>query len=124
METKISNSDPPNLKIRFEKAIKIIDAIQYLFQLNKHIGNIIFDKKEELKEVKSFTLKEEMVYRSNKVFRINVQSVALPDNYVPKVKSESEIINWLRNKIQSQHSSSYVLSLKYAEKTKVKFEQK
>lgn len=94
------------------------------FQLNKHIGNIIFDKKEELKEVKSFTLKEEMVYRSNKVFRINVQSVALPDNYVPKVKSESEIINWLRNKIQSQHSSSYVLSLKYAEKTKVKFEQK
>lgn len=36
METKISNSDPPNLKIRFEKAIKIIDAIQY-FEGKKRI---------------------------------------------------------------------------------------
>jgi hypothetical protein len=94
------------------------------FQLNEHIGNIVFDKKEESKQAKSFTLKEEMLYRNNKVFRRSVQSVALPENYNPKLKTEHQFLDWLRNKIHSRHSATYVLCLKYDEKTKVKLEQK
>ena len=93
-------------------------------QLNEHIGNIIFDKKEEPKQAKSFTLKEEMVYRNNKVFRRSVQSVALPENYNLKLKTETQVLDWLRNKIHSRHSATYVLCLKYEEKTKIKLEQK
>ena len=73
-------------------------------QLNEHIGNIIFDKKEIQPEDKPLTLKEKMVSMSNTEFGIKVQSVALPNNYNPILKSETQVVDWLRNKLHSQHS--------------------
>jgi len=48
----------------------------------------------------------------------------LPENYNPKLKTETQVLDWLRNKIHSRHSATYVLCLKYEEKTNVKLEQK
>ena len=40
METKLSNSDLPALNIRLEKALKIIEVIDYLFVTQR---KVIFD---------------------------------------------------------------------------------
>lgn len=93
--------------------------------LTEHIGSVVFEKKENaVSNEKISTLEEEMVCRNNMIFKIQAQSVVLPPNYKPQVKTENQVLDWLRNKIHSRHSATYVLSLKYEEKTKIKLEQK
>jgi hypothetical protein len=89
--------------------------------LTEHISNIVFERKENVSfEV---NLKNEMVY-NNQVLGIQVQSVALPKNYNQNPKTESQVMDWLRNKIHSRYSFAYSMSLKYGEKLNVKLEQK
>ena len=89
--------------------------------LTEHISNIVFERKENVSfEV---NLKNEMVY-NNQVLGIQVQSVALPKNYNQNPKTESQVMDWLRNKIHSRYSFAYSMSLKYVEKLNVKLEQK
>ena len=89
--------------------------------LSEDIGNIVFEKKEEVIALtEKLTLEEQLVYRHNKVFKIKVQSVALPNNYKHKPKTEAQVMDWLRNRIHNVHSFSYSISLKYAENLNTK----
>lgn len=94
------------------------------FELTEHIGNIVFEKKEEVSEPKIFTLEEQMVNHSNEVLGIKVMSVALPKNYDPAPKTEVQLFNWFENKLNHKHSFAYRMSLKYGEKLKIKLEKK
>jgi hypothetical protein len=96
-----------------------------MIDLNEHFKSVVFEKKEDLEsETKIFTLQEQMVNYSNEVLGIKVMSVALPLNYNPETKSETEVINWLQNKVKNNHTSAYILASKYGEKLKVKLEKK
>ena len=95
-----------------------------LIDLTEHIGNVIFEKKEDVSTPKIFTLEEQMVNYSNEVLGIKVMSVALPENFNPNPKSETELLDWLQNKIHHRHTPAYRISLKYGEKLKVKLEKK
>jgi hypothetical protein len=89
--------------------------------LTEHISNIVFERKENVSfEV---NLKNEMVY-NNQGLGIQVQSVALPKNYNLNPKTESQVMDWLRNKIHSRYSFAYSMALKYGEKLNLKLEQK
>jgi len=92
--------------------------------LTEHIGNIVFDKKEDSSIIADYNLEEQIVLFSNKVLGVQVQSVVLPANYLPQPKTETQVMDWLRNKIQSRHSFAYSMSLKYGEKTNLKLEKK
>jgi hypothetical protein len=81
--------------------------------LTEHIENIVFDRKyESISLSKTPTLEEELVCRHREVLKIKVQSVALPTNYNPAPKTEEQIMDWLRNKINNNYSSAYSISLK------------
>jgi hypothetical protein len=46
---------------------------------------------------------------------IRVQSVVLPYNHNPYVlKTEAQVLDWLRNNIHSQHSAFYQLNKKHS----------
>jgi len=92
--------------------------------LTEHIGNIVFDKKEDSSISVDYNLEEQIVLFSNKVLGVQVQSVVLPANYLPQPKTETQVMDWLRNKIQSRHSFAYSMSLKYGEKLNLKLEKK
>jgi hypothetical protein len=93
--------------------------------LSEHIGNIVFEKKDDVIPVsEELTLEEQLVYRHNKVFKIKVQSVALPNNYKHKPKTEAQVMDWLRNRIHSIHSFYYSISLKYADEHNIKLPKK
>jgi len=92
--------------------------------LTEHIGNIVFDKKEDSSISVDYNLEEQIVLFSNKVLGVQVQSVVLPANYLPQPKTEKQVMGWLRNKIQSRHSFAYSMSLKYGEKLNLKLEKK
>jgi hypothetical protein len=94
------------------------------FELNEHISNIVFKKKETIEEPKTHTLEEQMVNYSNEVLGVKVISVALPPNYNPAPKTEEETIDWLQNKVRHRNTIAYRLSLKYGERLKTKLEQK
>ena len=94
------------------------------FEINKHISDIIFEKKDDLTEAKILTMEEQMVNYSNKILGIKVKSVALPLKHTPETKTESQVIHWLRDRIHSRYSTAYELALKYGEKLKVKLDKK
>ena len=91
--------------------------------LTEHIGNVVFDKKEDSSST-DYNLEEQILLYSNNVFGIKIQSVALPPNYLPQPKTEEQVMNWLRNRIQNNWSYAYSMSLKYAEKLKLKLDKK
>jgi hypothetical protein len=86
--------------------------------LTEHIANIVFERKE------NSNLEEEMLRFNKEVLNIQVQSLVLPPRYNPAPKTESQVMNWLRNKIQSRYSYAYSMALKYGEKLNLKLEQK
>ena len=91
----------------------------------EHIGNIVFDRKDEsISLSETLTLEEELVCRHREVLKIKVQSVALPPNYNPAPKTEPQVMDWLRNRINNNYSLAYSIALKYGEKLHVKLEQK
>jgi hypothetical protein len=92
--------------------------------LTEHIGNIVFDKKEDSSIIPDYNLEEQIVLFSNKVLGVQVQSVALPPNYLPQPKNETQVMDWLRNKIYNRYSFAYSMGLKYGEKLNLKLEKK
>ena len=92
--------------------------------LTEHIGNIVFDKKEDSSISVDYNLEEQIVLFSNKVLGVQVQSVALPPNYLPQPKNETQVMDWLRNKIHNRYSFAYSMGLKYGEKLNLKLEKK
>lgn len=90
------------------------------FDAPEYIPNIVFEKKNDFSIDTTYNLEEQIVLFSNKVLGLKVQSVALPDNFTNELKTEAQVLHWLRNKIHNRHSSAYVLALKYGEKLKVK----
>jgi hypothetical protein len=92
--------------------------------VSEHVGNIIFDKKEDSAQPKIFTLEEQVVNYSNEVLGIKVMSVALPPTYTGQPKTEAQVMDWLRNKVHSRYTFAYSIALKYGEKVKIKSEKK
>jgi hypothetical protein len=93
--------------------------------LTEHIGNIVFERKSEtISPSGTLTLEEELLHRHREVLKIKVQSVALPPNYNPAPKTEAQVMDWLRNRLNNNYSSAYAIALKYGEKLHVKLEQK
>ena len=92
--------------------------------LTEHIGNIVFDKKEDSSIIADYNLEEQIVLYSNKVLGVKVQSVVLPPNYLPQPKNEKQVMDWLRNKIHNRYSFAYSMGLKYGEKLNLKLEKK
>jgi len=92
--------------------------------LNEHIADYIFDKKEDSSEAKLFTLEKQLVNFSNEVLGIKVMSVALPIGYTVQPKTEEQVIDWLSNTVQSRYTSAYAMCLKYEERLKIKLNQK
>lgn len=97
----------------------------FYFELNKHIANIVFEKKsDELGVEKELTVEESLVNYSNQMLNIKVQSVALPPNYSIEPKTEKQLMFWLTNTIKNIHSKAYSLCLKYGEKLRIKSDKK
>lgn len=93
--------------------------------LTEHVANIVFSKAEEsIPSSGILTLEQRVLYNHQENTKIRVQSVALPPNYSPDIKTEVEVMDWFRNKIHSNWSSAYSLALKYEKKIKIKLEQK
>jgi hypothetical protein len=90
--------------------------------INEHVGNIVFDKKESSSQSKIFTIEEMVVNYSNEVLGIKVMSVALPPNYSAQPKTEIQVIDWLRDRIHSRYTFAYQMALKYGEKLSIKSE--
>lgn len=90
--------------------------------ISEHVGNIVFDKKEDSSKAKLFTLEEMVVKYSNEVLGIRVMSVALPTNYSAQPKTEAQVIDWLRDRIHSRYTFAYQIALKYGEKLNIKSE--
>jgi hypothetical protein len=88
--------------------------------LQEYVADIVFEKKNDSDIDVAYNLEEQLVLFSNKILGVKVQSVALPNNFTNEPKTEAQLLNWLRNKINNRHSSAYVLALKYGEKLKVK----
>jgi hypothetical protein len=84
----------------------------------------VFEPKKDSSINTDYNLEEQILLYSNNVFRIKIQSVVLPPNYLPVPKTEAEVIDWLRNRIQSKWSSAYTLALKYGEKPNIKLQKK
>ena len=96
-----------------------------IVDLENFVGSIVFEKKEQVSEsLQTLTLEEQMLNYSNDVLGVKVISVALPLNYSPERKSETEVTNWLQNKVKNNHISAYILARKYGEKLKVRLEQR
>lgn len=59
---------------------------------------------------------EEQLLKIQHSIGIKVQSVSLPDKYIfYLIKTEEELLDWLRNKIYSQHSAFYQFNKKYSQ---------
>jgi hypothetical protein len=101
-----------------------MDNTKPTLEISEHVGNIMFEKKETITETKIFTLEEQMTNYSNEVAGIKVTSVSLPPNYDPTPKTETQLLNWLENKLNHRNTFAYRMSLKYGEKLMVKLEKK
>jgi hypothetical protein len=96
-----------------------------IINLTEHIGNVVFERKDESNpSLEPLTLEEELLHRHREVLKIRVQSVALPPNYNPAPKNETQVIDWLRNRVNNNYSYAYSIALKYGEKLQVKLENK
>ena len=95
-----------------------------IISLTEHVTNVVFAKKEDSSINIDYNLEEQIVLFSNKVLGVQIQSVVLPPNYLPQPKTEEEVMNWLRDRIQNNWSYAYSMSLKYAEKLKLKLDKK
>jgi hypothetical protein len=59
---------------------------------------------------------EEQLLKFQHSIGIKVQSVALPNkDYFYAIKTEEQIMDWLRNKIHNQHSAYFQFSNKYSQ---------
>ena len=96
----------------------------FYFELNKHIGDVVFEKKEQIFEPKTNTIEESMVLHSNNILKIRVQSVALPIGYSPKPKSEQLFMWWLTHHIKNIYAYTYSFCLKYEEKLRIQSDKK
>lgn len=83
--------------------------------VNTNLMDIIFERVEPIVLVDDITDTERLIKR-NRDAGVNVQSVCLPKNHKPFVeKTESQIVDWLQNKIHSQYSAFYQIKNKYIE---------
>lgn len=77
--------------------------------------DVIFERVEPTPTTNIMT-KREKIIKMNKDAGIRVQSVSFPSNYDFFVeKKETEILDWLQNKIHSQHSALYQINKKYTD---------
>jgi len=63
-------------------------------QINNHLKEVIYDSNED----SNFSLEEIMIKYSNEVLGIKVSSVFLPENYNKNLKTEKDVIEWLKNR--------------------------
>jgi hypothetical protein len=84
------------------------------FEGFEELNNLIFEKKPQ-------TLEQKLL-EDKKNIGIKVKSVFLPNNFIEN-RSESQLLDWLFNDIQSLNTVNYKLRLKY-ESTKQSFKLK
>lgn len=101
------------------------ESLQQLFKrtVGENLLKVIFVKPEEASENTNEATTvfnynkiptQERLLKEQKVFGIKVQSVALPTNYeIFKEKSETEVLDWLQNKIQNVHTAFFDFNNKY-----------
>lgn len=96
-----------------------------IINLTEHIGNIVFEKQDKAISVsQTLILEEQLLHTRQKILKIKVKTVALPPNYNPNPKTEVQVMDWLRNRVNNNYSFAYSIALKYEEKLKLKLEQK
>lgn len=67
-------------------------------QINNHLKQVIYNSNEDSNEDSNFCLEEIMIKYSNEVLGIKVRSVFLPENYNKNLKTEKDVIEWLKNR--------------------------
>ena len=89
------------------------ETAQQIFKrkVNDNLMDVIFVKPTE-----SVITPEKELLNHQSSLGIKVQSVSLPkEHQLFAIKSESEVLDWLRNKVKSIHTANYILTLKYGE---------
>lgn len=89
------------------------ETAQQIFsrKVNDNLMDVIFVKQTENK----ITPEKELLNHQGSL-DIRVQSVSLPkEHQLFAIKSESEVLNWLHNKVKSIHTANYILRLRYEE---------
>jgi hypothetical protein len=90
------------------------ETLQQIFKrtVTKNLLDVIFVKPTE----DTITPEDELLKIMNIGHRIQVQSVVLPiEHQLYALKTEKQFLNWMRNKIHSQHTAFYQINTKYKE---------
>ena len=77
--------------------------------INDNLMNILFEKSPE-----NHLTPEEQLLKHQRSFGLKVQSVALPrEHELFTLKKESQILNWMQNKIHNVHTAYHKIHNKF-----------
>ena len=77
--------------------------------INDNLMNIVFEK-----STNTHITPEEQLLKHQRSFGIKVQSVALPKEHeLFTLKTEGQVMNWLKNKVHNVHTAYYNETSKY-----------
>ena len=78
-------------------------------EVAEHLMNVIFEK-----PVYTANTPEEQLLKHKRSFGLKVQSVALPKEHeLFTLKKESQVLNWMENKIQNVHTAYHKIHNKF-----------
>jgi hypothetical protein len=90
------------------------ETLQQIFKrtVTKNLLDVIFVKPLE----DTITPEDKLLQIMNVGHRVKVQSVVLPtERQIYALKTEEQFLNWMENKIHSQHTAFYKINTKYKE---------
>lgn len=90
------------------------ETLQQIFKrtVTKNLLDVIFVKPPE----DTVTPEDKLLKIMNVGHRVKVQSVVLPtEHQIYALKTEEQFLNWMENKIHSQHTAFYKINTKYKE---------
>jgi hypothetical protein len=83
--------------------------LNYERAINDNLMNIIFEKSPE-----NHSTPEEQLLKHQRDFGLKVQSVSLPKEHeLFTLKTESQVLNWMENKIHNVHTAFHKETSKY-----------
>jgi hypothetical protein len=77
--------------------------------INDNLMNIVFEK-----STNTHSTPEEQLLKHQRSFGVKVQSVVLPKEHeLFTLKTEGQVMNWLKNKVHNVHTAYYSKNSKY-----------
>lgn len=77
--------------------------------VTENLMNVIFEK-----PIQTHSTQEEQLLKHQRSFGIKVQSVSLPKEHeLFTLKTESQVLNWMENKIQNVHTAYHKIHSKF-----------